>query len=172
MVAPGPALSRLVRLAYFMAPAYAANMAPPLTRYWTGWNRPISERWLGSHKTVVGLGSGLLAAVLVTLAQSRIAWEGALTSYEHWVELGLRLGGGAMAGDSVKSFVKRRVGIAPGKPWIPWDQLDFVLGALALVFWVAPLSAGDLAVILVTSLLGHIAVNHLAYWAGIRDVKW
>jgi hypothetical protein len=32
--------------------------------------------------------------------------------------------------DSVKSFVKRRVGIAPGAPWIPFDQLDFVIGAL------------------------------------------
>ncbi len=26
-----------------MAPAYVANMAAPLTRYWRGWNRPI--RW-------------------------------------------------------------------------------------------------------------------------------
>lgn len=166
------ALSRVARLLYFMAPAYAANMAPPLIRYWPGWNRPISKRWLGSHKTVMGFGIGVLAAVLVTSAQSRLAWEGALMSYDRWVELGLRFGGGAMAGDSVKSLVKRRVGIGPGKPWIPWDQLDFVLGALALVAGVAPLSWRDLAGILALSLLGHIAVNHLAYWVGVRDVKW
>ena len=70
--------ARLVRLLYFMAPAYAANMAPPFVRYWKGWNRPISERRLGSHKTVVGFAVGVLAAVLVTFLQSRLAWNGAL----------------------------------------------------------------------------------------------
>jgi hypothetical protein len=64
-------LSRVARLVYFMAPAYIANMTPPLVRYWRGWNRPISVRWLGSHKTIVGFGAGLLMAVVVTLAQSR-----------------------------------------------------------------------------------------------------
>src|SRR6185295_5249676 len=77
-------LSRVGRLVYFMAPAYVANMTPPLVRYWRGWNRPISERWLGSHKTVVGFGAGVLAAVVVTLVQSRIAWPGGLVAYDHW----------------------------------------------------------------------------------------
>jgi CDP-2,3-bis-(O-geranylgeranyl)-sn-glycerol synthase len=159
-------------LIYFMAPAYAANMAPPFIRYWTGWNRPISERWLGNHKTVMGFAAGVLGALLATCAQSRIAWEGGLVSYEHWVELGLRFGIGAMAGDSVKSFVKRRVGIDPGKPWVPWDQLDFVLGALVLVAPWLLLSWSDLTIVLFLSVVGHIIVTHAGYWTGIRDVKW
>ena len=73
-------LSHLAKLIYLMAPAYTANMAPPFVRYWTGWNRPISERWLGAHKTVIGFAAGVLAAVLVTYLQSRIAWEGSLVS--------------------------------------------------------------------------------------------
>jgi hypothetical protein len=28
--------ARLLELLYLMAPAYAANMAPPLVRYWRG----------------------------------------------------------------------------------------------------------------------------------------
>ena len=123
-------LAHIAHLMYFMAPAYVANMTPPLVRYWRGWNRPISERWLGSHKTVVGFGAGVLAAVVVTLVQSRIAWPGGPVADDHWIALGLRFGAGAMGGDAAKSFVKRRLGIAPGKSWIPWDQLDFVLGAL------------------------------------------
>jgi CDP-2,3-bis-(O-geranylgeranyl)-sn-glycerol synthase len=77
-----------------------------------------------------------------------------------------------MAGDSVKSFVKRRIGIAPGKPWIPWDQLDFVLGALALVGGLVRLSRADLFVILLVSLAGHMAVTRVAYWIGFREAKW
>jgi hypothetical protein len=52
-----------------MAPAYVANMSPPLVKYWRVWNRPISPRWLGSHKTVVGFAAGLLGAVVTTLVQ-------------------------------------------------------------------------------------------------------
>ena len=81
-------------------------------------------------------------------------------------------GAGAMAGDVAKSFVKRRLGIAPGHPWIPWDQVDFALGALALVWGRAALPWVDLATILLLTAAGHILVNHLGYWIGIRDVRW
>ncbi len=172
MITLAPVLFRVVQLLYFMAPAYAANMAPPLVRYWSGWNPPISRRWLGSHKTVVGFAIGILAAMAATFIQSRIAWDGALVARGPWLTLGLRFGVGAMAGDTAKSFLKRRAGIAAGRPWIPWDQIDFVLGALALVWGAAALSWVDLATILVLSVIGHVLVNHLAYWLGIRDVKW
>jgi len=94
-------LFRLLQLGYFMLPAYAANMTPPFMRYWKGWNPPIAARQLGAHKTVLGFGSGILAAILVASIQSWIAWDGSLVKYDAW--LGLRFGVGAMAGDSVKS---------------------------------------------------------------------
>jgi CDP-2,3-bis-(O-geranylgeranyl)-sn-glycerol synthase len=93
-------------------------------------------RLLGGHKTVVGFGAGVLAAFVVTLAQSRIAWAGGLVAYDHWVALGLRSAGR---------------GIPPGTPWIPWDQVDFALGALILVSGQAALSWSDLAISLLLS---------------------
>src|SRR2546430_2538701 len=165
-------LCRALQLAYFMAPAYVANMAPPFVRYWKGWNRPISRRWLGEHKTVLGFVVGVLAAMLVTFAQWRLAWSGSIVAYEEWPLLGLLFGVGAMAGDSAKSFFKRRLGVEPGRPWIPFDQLDFVLGALVLVApRVAPAWA-DVVTILLLSFCGHILVNHLGYWLGVRDTRW
>lgn len=77
-----------------------------------------------------------------------------------------------MAGDSLKSFVKRRVGIAPGKPWIPFDQVDFAIGALVLTSGPAALSWLDWTVILVFSAGAHVVVTRLAYWLKIRDAKW
>ena len=162
----------MIQLLYFMAPAYAANMAPPFVRYWRGWNRPISRRWLGAHKTVLGFTLGVLAAVTTTFIQSRIAWEGALVASGHWAALGLRFGVGAMTGDIAKSFAKRRAGVAPGDRFVPWDQIDFVLGALALVWGAAALSRADVVTIVLLSVAGHVLVNHLGYWLGIRDVKW
>jgi CDP-2,3-bis-(O-geranylgeranyl)-sn-glycerol synthase len=55
-----------------MRPAYLANMAPPFTRFWRGWNRPINRKWLGEHKTVMGLFAGLMVAMVTTFVQSKI----------------------------------------------------------------------------------------------------
>src|SRR6058998_2153345 len=165
-------LVRVLQLAYFMAPAYVANMAPPFVRYWKGWNRPISRRWLGTHKTVLGFVLGVVAATLTTFVEWLLAWSGSLVAYEDWPLLGVLFGAGAMAGDSAKSFFKRRLGVEPGRPWIPFDQLVFVLGALVLVSTRVTLTWADVATILLLSFCGHILVNHLGCWLGIRDTRW
>jgi CDP-2,3-bis-(O-geranylgeranyl)-sn-glycerol synthase len=155
-----------------MAPAYVANMAAPLlVKYWGGWNRPISARWLGGHKTVMGFVAGLVGALATTFVQQGIGWQTGIVD-DGWIELGLRFGVGAMAGDSAKSFFKRRLGIPPGRPWIPFDQLDFALGALLLVAPRSALTPDDIAIVLGLTFGGHIVANHVAYWLGIRDVKW
>jgi CDP-2,3-bis-(O-geranylgeranyl)-sn-glycerol synthase len=164
---------RIIQLMYFMAPAYVANMVPPFLKYWKGWNPPINRRWLGSHKTVLGFAAGVLAAVLTAALQSSLAWSAdAIAARETWLGLGLRLGIGAMAGDAVKSFFKRRAGVPAGARWVPFDQVDFVVGALVLVWPVADLSWLDAAALLLVSALGHILVNHIGYWLGVRPSRW
>lgn len=167
-----PTLARLIQLVYFMLPAYAANMAPPFMRFWTGWNPPLSRRWLGSHKTTLGFGAGVLVAVVTAFIQARIGWSGAIAATLGWLDLGIRFGLGAMAGDAVKSFVKRRLGIEPGRPWIPFDQLDFALGALLLVGPSAGLGGPDIVVLLVVTFAGDLAVNRVGYALGVRETSW
>ena len=77
-----------------------------------------------------------------------------------------------MSGDAVKSFFKRRAGIAPGQRWIPADQLDFVTGAILVAWPWLRLRPLEIAVILAFTCVAHIAVNHLAFRLGIRDTKW
>jgi CDP-2,3-bis-(O-geranylgeranyl)-sn-glycerol synthase len=166
------AACQLLSLLYFMLPAYAANMAPPFVRYWTGWNRPIHAGLLGAHKTVVGFASGVMAGVVATALQAALALPLARVDYRWWPLLGLGLGGGAMLGDSVKSLFKRRLGRAPGARWFPFDQLDFVVGALALVGGWARLSWLDVGVILLASLIGDVLVNRLAFALRIKDTPW
>jgi len=161
----------MIQLLYLMAPAYLANMAPPFTRFWP-WNRPISERWFGTHKTVAGAASGVIVGIATAGIQHAIAWSGALVRYDHWPLVGLLLGIGAIGGDVVKSFAKRRLGIAPGHRWIPFDQLDFVIGGLALIARQAGLSWSDVATVLLLSFAGDLVVNQIAYRLGIRETKW
>lgn len=163
---------RIIQLLWYMLPAFVADMAPPFVKYWHGWNPPISRRWLGSHKTIVGFALGVAAAVVTTLVQSRVRWRGSLVSYDHWLVLGLLFGVGAMAGDSAKSFIKRRLGIAPGRAWIPADQLDYIVGALALTWGFARLGWADVALILAVSFAGQFIVSRVGYWLGVRDVPF
>jgi len=164
--------SRLVQLVYLMAPAYLANMAPPFLRFWGGWNPPINSRSLGSHKTVLGAFCGLAAAFTTTFAQSRVQWHGNLVDYAHWPMIGLLIGTGAIGGDVVKSFLKRRRGIVAGARWIPADQLDFAVGALLLIQPRAHLRGTDIALILAFTFVGDIVVNQVSFRLGIRDTAW
>lgn len=163
---------RLFDLLYLMLPVYLANMAPPFARFWRGWNPPINERHLGSHKTVVGFGLGVVVAIVTAAIQYFLAWDHSLVDYRQWVLLGFGCGFGAMAADCIKSFFKRRRHLAPGSLWIPADQLDFVIGGLlALSMWFE-FGWFDVVLILVVSFIGDIAVNQLAYRLGIRNTAW
>lgn len=141
-------------------------------RYWRGWNRPISADLLGHHKTVVGFGLGVAAAVAVAFTQSRTSWVTAFSPSGEWLEMSLAQGIGAMSGDAIKSYFKRRSGIAPGERWIPADQLDLAVGALLLTAWLVPLRWVDVGVIVVITFFDDIVVNKAAYQFGIRDSPW
>ncbi|WP_062537598.1 CDP-archaeol synthase [Mizugakiibacter sediminis] len=163
---------RVLQLAWLMAPAYAANMAPPFLRYWRGWNPPLQRRLFGAHKTVLGFAAGVLAALAVARLQARVGWTHALVAPSEWAAAGLALGFGAMAGDAVKSFFKRRRGRPPGTPWPPFDQLDFVVGALLLVAPRVELGAADVALTLAATFVGDLLVNRAAFRLGIKDTPW
>ncbi len=165
-------MARIAELLYLMVPAYLANMAPPFTRFWRGWNAPVNERWLGSHKTVVGALAGILAGLVAAFVQSRIDWSGSLVDYHRWPLVGMLLGLGAIGGDIAKSFFKRRMKIAPGGRWIPADQLDFGIGALILISVLVRLSWADIAEILAITFVGDILVNQIAFRLHIRDTAW
>lgn len=159
---------------YIMIPCYVANMAPVLSRGFP-WNAPVDvglkwkgRRILGSHKTWRGLFFGVLSALLAGLVLSFFYWPLSVDVYL-WSFL---TGFGALFGDMLKSFFKRRISIRPGASWFPFDQVDFTVGAIAFGSFVFfPGWLWSLFIVAV-SLLGHIAVNHAAFYLGIRKEKW
>jgi len=86
--------------------------------------------------------------------------------------LGFLLGFGAIVGDLIESYYKRKAGIKPGEKWIPFDQLDFVIGGLAFAFIIyVPPAEAMLALVVLTPIL-HIATNHIGYWLGLSKSKF
>ena len=167
----------MISLIYFMLPAYLANMAPPLLKKVNFLNYPIHEKLLGSHKTYRGLIFAVIVGMLIfylqkVLFQYDFFKNISLINYnEYSLLLGFLLAFGAMFGDIVKSFIKRRANIMPGERFIPWDQLDFVFGALIFSYLIVKLSFIDIILILIISFILHIIFNHLGYYLKVNEKK-
>lgn len=165
---------------YFMLPAYLANMMPTLFKWIPLGGFPIHERFFGSHKTYRGIFVGVLGGILALWFQTMI------NPKLHAIELlpygsfemreillyGSAFGAGALIGDLGKSFLKRRLNIAPGRPFIPFDQLDFVIGAFIFIspFSTPPLI--NIIIILIATPILHLLANIAAYLLHLKNVWW
>lgn len=170
----------LMQLYYLMLPAAFANMFPPMTKLLLSKlamspvdgglkfrGRPI----LGSHKTWGGTLAGILGGMLAAFIQHRLSPNFAvleMVDYSDWAIIGLLIGSGAIIGDLVKSFFKRQFNIKPGQNWVPFDEIDFLIGS---VLFIAPyyfVGWMNVAVIMTVGFISHILVNLLGFYLRIR----
>jgi CDP-2,3-bis-(O-geranylgeranyl)-sn-glycerol synthase len=178
-------LAVLAQAVWAMLPAYIPNNVAVLA----GGGRPIDagrsmggRRLLGDGKTwrgtIVGTAAGTVLAVgLDLIAPTASSAVGAdLAGFP--VLAGFTLALGAMLGDITASFLKRRLGRQRGASVPGLDQLDFVIGALALTAVVVPSWFGAtftlpvIAAVLVVTPLLHLGTNGIAYGLGLKNEPW
>ena len=162
---------------YFFLPAYFANMAPVLFRGIPFFGRPVHEKTFGKNKTWRGLLIAPIIGMIVFWLQQIAYVNGfqawALIDYSDFsILFGFLLGLGAILGDLVKSYYKRKAEIKAGERWIPFDQIDFVIGGIVFSFFMFVPPAEVVLILLIVSPLLHIVANHLGYWLKIRKEKW
>ena len=158
----------IVEALKFIFPAYCANAAPVLAGGGLamdfGKNFVDGKRVFGANKTFRGFFFGLAVGVGVGLVE----WM--LFGYPFLFCLLTPLG--ALLGDLVAAFLKRRLEIAPGGLFPVVDQVDFVVGAvvfalpLGVVYWELAV-----AVLLITPPI-HLLTNVCAYKLGLKKNPW
>lgn len=181
-------LNPLIVAIWLMLPAYLPNNFAALL----GGGKPLDfgrtfsdgRRILGDGKTFRGTIMGVLGGVGVGLFLDSIAYfwpDLGLPEFGSGYEmvpvlLGLSLG--AMAGDIVASFFKRRMGMERGAALFLVDQLDFVIGSWALTFLLAPAWFSEnftlevmLIVLIVTPVL-HRVTNIIGYKIKAKKEPW
>jgi CDP-2,3-bis-(O-geranylgeranyl)-sn-glycerol synthase len=185
----------LLQSAYFLIPAYFANMAPPIAKKFKfleflkipierGRQFRDGRSMFGKNKTyrgyVVGVLGGIIGAYLQMLLYrypffQSISVSGIdYTSHYIIILLGILLGFGAITGDLVESFFKRRLNKESGESFVPWDQIDHVIGAYIFVLPIAFYFVTwklFLCSLIITFFL-HVIINHIAFYLNIRGEKW
>lgn len=190
-------LNLILSSLYFILPAYVANTFPVLLKA-LPLGQPISKKLFGEHKTWRGFYTGYLGALITLLGQFYLQKLGILPSgstiynssiiaaatengyitplldYEH-INIFLYafvFGIGALTGDLIKSFFKRLRKVSPGQAWVPFDQLDFVIGALIFLSPLyIPTWAVILTILMMTPLL-HLSANFIAFHLKLKKVWW
>jgi CDP-2,3-bis-(O-geranylgeranyl)-sn-glycerol synthase len=151
---------------WFIFPAYCANAAPVIF----GGGKPMDfgkkffdgKPFLGAHKTFRGFLAGIIVGTLVGLAQT-IIYENILFDYnsqfQYSILLGFMLSIGALTGDLIESFIKRRISRSPGSSLPVADQIDFILGAFLFSIPVLPPSLISALIILLVTIPIHLLTN-------------
>lgn len=168
----------IIKSLYFFLPAYLANMAPELLKGIPVLGRPVWEKKLGKNKTWRGIVVAALVGILVFWLQKWLFKFGffydiSIINYGDFsLMLGFLLGLGAILGDGVESYYKRRAGIKEGESWKPWDQLDFVIGGLVLSWFVYVPKIEVVVVLLILSPFLHVLFCRIGYWLRIKGSKF
>jgi len=141
----------IIQALWIILPAYIANASALLIGGGTpidlGKNFKDGRRILGNGKTWQGLFVGTFIGMTGGFGLSVAAKYIASTEYNfiHFENLDFEgfplmipiifsLCFGALLGDIIESFFKRRIGKDRGEDWFFFDQIDFILGALLLAF--------------------------------------
>lgn len=187
---------------YFILPAYVANMFPVILGACKfPFGIPISEKHFGKNKTYRGFYAGYFGALLMLYCQKYLINLDSLNLLDsqatqisepitilNYSEINIffyafLFGFGAILGDTVKSFFKRKLNKKSGSSWVPFDQLDFILGSL---FFLIPFQFLDFSqsdflqnleishylILLFFTPIFHLISNIIAYWLGIKKVWW
>jgi len=167
---------------WILFPAYAANMFPPLAKG----KRPIDfgktffgKRVLGNGKTFEGFAIGLLAGFLIgaletatypALNEYALSWGVSMPEMNLFI--GFMIALGALCGDLMGSFLKRRMGKIEGESVILLDQLDFILGATAFAYVFTRITPGMVFFMLVVTPIIHRITCIVGYKLGLKRVPW
>jgi CDP-2,3-bis-(O-geranylgeranyl)-sn-glycerol synthase len=162
------------------APVLRWNLCPRLAVPLDGGRRFRGRRILGDNKTLRGAVVMLAGVVLATLASCALpAYVARLPAELRAAPpalFGLLLGLGVVLGELPNSFIKRQLGVAPGRQrrgglglvLSLLDQGDIVLGAWVTLTPLWRMSVGQAATAFAAVVAAHMVVNVIGYTLGIR----
>lgn len=173
---------------WFLLPAAAANAIPIVAAaipFLKKFDAPIDggKTWrghelLGSHKTWRGIIAGIIIATLLLWVQQLLfenfEWAQYVSADVNYSALPVLLLGplfaiGALGGDAIESFFKRQRNIKSGGKWIPFDQLDYIIGSVVVSLFFVILSPMQYVWIFIVWFVMHLLFSYIGFKLGLKD---
>lgn len=172
---------------WFFSPAGVANIAAFFSgkiSWFSKYSYPIDfhksfrgKRILGNNKTFRGFIAGIVGSILIVYLQIFLYSQFSLVrnnlslNYEtiNPILLGFLAGFGALFGDSIKSFFKRQIDVKPGKSWIPFDQIDYIIGGILFTSFYIQLSFPEYILLFFIWFLLHPLTTVLGYLLHLKN---
>jgi CDP-2,3-bis-(O-geranylgeranyl)-sn-glycerol synthase len=175
---------------YFFLPAYFTNMIPSLSAQTGVLNKlgkPIDSGrqfngrpLLGDHKTWRGPLLGAPVGFLLIFLQkwlflnSSFFREISLLNYQNidiWL-FALLITTGTVGGDLFFALIKRRLDLKPGARFVPFDQVNYVIGSAVFLAPFFEISIFVWLTLLVLTFLLHIIATQVGFLLGLSRSKW
>jgi CDP-2,3-bis-(O-geranylgeranyl)-sn-glycerol synthase len=172
-----------VKALWILIPAYAANGFPPFAqgRHAMDFGKKFfdGKRVFGEGKTWEGFFLGLIAGIFYGLLETWLAPNFNAYANLFGVKLptmnllvAFMLSLGALIGDLVGSFMKRRLSMPRGYPCPILDQLDFVVGATFFAYWFTEITPIMFLFMLAITPIIHRVTNIVGYMLKIKKEPW
>ena len=164
---------------YLFIPAIIANSSPGFAAALRlPGDIPIAAGIFGKHKTWRGHFASLFGGIAAGYALHLVAvtsggvWVTA--RYEdRWLTLAILMTVGAKLGDTFKSGIKRWRRKKEGAPWYPWDQIDYMVGAILFTMPITGwIGWKEYAVLIVTPMIANRPLAIIAHRTGQKRVPW
>jgi len=182
-----PIVTEILGAFWFFLPCGVANMMPVFAMFTPGLkklNYPLDcyktfkgIRIFGDHKSWRGLISGIIGGLITVALQAHFYNTSDFVKQISWLNysnvnlilLGTLAGAGALLGDAIKSFFKRRTNLKPGAPWFPFDQIDYILGGIVFMLPIVQFEWWRYSLIIVLYVGLHVGATVLGYLVKLKD---
>jgi len=175
---------------WLILPTYIANASAVLM----GGGTPIDfgKTWkgkpvFGPGKTWKGFIGGMVLGSAMGYLQA-LFFPDSFGGYPVLLLSVFSLSLGALTGDLLESFIKRRLGKNRGEKWFLADQLDFLVGAFCMCFlfseamkrggisqgnwFLETFSVWHLVFLFIFTPFLHYSINYVGYKLGLKEVPW
>lgn len=163
----------ILKIIYLYLPGAFANMAPVIFQNINFLNKKINKKLFGENKTYRGLFFGIFASILTAFLQKELSALFQKFEILNYNEInillfGFMLGLGALTGDLLKSFIKRKLNIVPGKSFPIFDQIDWIIGSTIVLIFYIKININFVFLSIFTLGILHLFTNIISYKLKIR----
>ena len=171
---------------FLFLPTFIGNGLPIVAKnipFIKKFSTPVSEKYLWKNKTYRGFIAWIWWAILTSILQYflsdfifievvRERYIALIHTFDMVLYVWILQGVGALWGDAIESFFKRKIWKKPGEAWLFFDGVDYIIGSVALFSLVYVPNILAIFFLMIAGPVASAVANIFAYCIKWKDVRY